>query len=341
MAAPALQTESSAVQSVVDRQAVQDLPLNGRNFFYLVQVQPGVNPGPSNAISSGNRVDDRRQASTLSANGQSDLYNNNMLDGIDNNEAEQGFVGVRPSIDSIAEVRVMTNNYTAELGRAGGAVVNVITRSGGNALHGSAYEYLRNNIFDAKTFYLSPIFPKPKLRQNQFGGSLGGPVIKNRTFFFAAVEELRIITIDQGQPYIRTVPTLFEEQNPGNFSDMSGPVIPPTSLDPIAKAYFKLYPAPNQTATLGSANSCGPGCTQIANNYQNTAPKTQFGTTMDVRLDHRFSDKDTFFGRYSFNPVTTTIGGAFPAVSVNNVNIEPGGGDGNAAPPGHLRRGSI
>ena len=332
VAAPALQTESSAVQSVVDRQAVQDLPLNGRNFFYLVQIQPGVNPGPSSAISGGNRVDDRRQASTLSANGQSDLYNNNMLDGIDNNEAEQGFVGVRPSVDSIAEVRVLTNNYTAELGRAGGAVVNVITRSGGNALHGSAYEYFRNNIFDAKTFYLSPIFPKPKLRQNQFGGSLGGPIIKNRTFFFGAVEELRIITIDQGQPYIRTVPTLFQQQNPGNFSDMGGPVIPPSSLDPIAKAYFKLYPAPNQPASLGSANSCGTGCTQIANNYQSAAPKTQFGTTMDVRLDHRFTDNDTFFGRYSFNPVTTTIGGAFPAVNVNGVNIEPGGGDGNAGP---------
>ena len=332
MNAPILQTESSAVQSVVDQQAVQDLPLNGRNFFNLVQIQPGVNAGPSNAISSGTRVDDRRQSSTVSANGQSDLYNNNMLDGIDNNEAEQGFVGVRPSIDSVAEVRVMTNNYTAELGRAGGAVVNIVTKSGGNALHGSAYEFFRNDIFDAKTFFLSPKLPKPKLRQNQFGGSVGGPIIKNRTFFFGAIEELRTVTVDGGQPYTRTVPTLFQQQNPGDFSDIGGPVIPPTSLDPIAKAYFKLYPAPNQAGTLGSANSCGTGCILIINNYQNVAPKTQFGTTMDLRMDHRFTDNDNFFARYSYNPVTTDIKGAFPVVNLNGLDIEPGGGDGNAGP---------
>ncbi|MGA8029989.1 MAG: carboxypeptidase-like regulatory domain-containing protein, partial [Bryobacteraceae bacterium] len=104
--APLLQTDSSAVQSTVTERAVQDLPLNGRNLTGLVQVQPGVNAGPPNAISSGNRPDDRRPTSAYSANGQSDLFNNNQVDGLDNNEREQGFTGIRPSIDGVSEVRV-------------------------------------------------------------------------------------------------------------------------------------------------------------------------------------------------------------------------------------------
>jgi hypothetical protein len=103
-AAPALQTDSSTIQDVVTEHAVQDLPLNGRNLVGLVQVTAGVNPGPPDAISSGNRPDDRRPSSSYSANGQSDLLNNQMVDGLDNNEREQGFSGVRPSIDAIAEV---------------------------------------------------------------------------------------------------------------------------------------------------------------------------------------------------------------------------------------------
>jgi hypothetical protein len=328
----ALQTESSAVQLVVDQQAVQDLPLNGRNFFSLVHIQPGVNPGPPNAISSGNRPDDRRQSSTISANGQSDLYNNNMVDGLDNNELEQGFIGVRPSIDAISEVRVLTNNYTAEVGRAGGAVVNVITKSGTNALHGSLYEFLRNDLVDARNFFLSPALDKPKYRQNQFGGSLGGPIQKSKTFFFGAIENLRTVTVNGGQPVTTTVPTLFQQQNPGNFSDIGGPIIPVSTLDPIALAYFKLYPAPNQAGALASENACGTGCRQILNNYQAIPIKTQFGTTSDIRVDHRFSDWDNSFVRYSFNPVETTVPGAFPAVEINGLTIYPGGGDTYAGP---------
>ena len=184
---PLLQTDSSTVSSVVTQQAVQDLPLNGRNFINLVTIQAGVNQGPPNAISSGTRPDDRRQSSTVSANGQSDLFNNEMIDGMDNNEREQGFIGVRPSIDAIAEVKVDTNTFTADTGRDAGAVVNIITKTGTNAYHGSVYEFFRNDIFDAKSYGFGNNLPKSEYRQNQFGGSMGGPIKKNKTFFFADV----------------------------------------------------------------------------------------------------------------------------------------------------------
>ena len=110
--APVLQTDSSAIASTVTEKAVQDLPLNGRNYVQLVQITPGANEGGPNGLGSGNRPDDRRQSSSVSANGQSDVINNNLIDGLDNNERFIGTIGVRPSIDAIAEVRVLTNNYT-------------------------------------------------------------------------------------------------------------------------------------------------------------------------------------------------------------------------------------
>lgn len=296
-----LQTESSAVQAVVGEKSVQDLPLTGRNFIGLVQIQPGINPGPPRSIAGGTRPDDRRQSSAFSANGQSDLYNSSQIDGLDNNERQQGFTAVRPSIDGIAEVRVLTNNYTAEVGRPAGAIVNIITKSGANQFHGSAFEYFRNDIFDARDFFA---LTKPKHRQNQFGGSFGGPVIKNKTFFFFDVEESRII---KGLTFTTTVPTLFQRQNPGNFSDVGGPVLPAAAISPIGLQYFNLYPLPNRPGT--------------ANNYTSSPNSTQFGTVVGGRVDHRFGNNDSMFARYSYNPVSSFIPGAFPQVN----GIEPGG----------------
>jgi hypothetical protein len=215
-AAPLLQTDTSSVSSVVTEQSVQDLPLNGRNYINLVTIQPGLNAGPPNAISSGTRPDDRRQPSTVSANGQSDLFNNEMIDGMDNNEREQGFIGVRPSVEAIAEINIDTNVYNAEVGRNAGAVVNIITKSGTNQYHGSAYEFFRNDIFDARDYFAKVgVTNKPEYRQNQFGASIGGPIVKDRTFFFGDVEDLRIV---QGKSSgLLTVPTLYEEQHPGDF----------------------------------------------------------------------------------------------------------------------------
>ncbi len=130
------------MSTTIVQKAVQDLPLNGRNFVQLVQLQPGANEGlQGGGLTSGNELDDRRQTSSLSVNGQSDVLNNQMLDGVDNNERLIGTIGVRPAIDAIGEVRVQTNTYTAEVGRTGGGIVNLITNSGTNSLHGTAFEY--------------------------------------------------------------------------------------------------------------------------------------------------------------------------------------------------------
>lgn len=302
-APPALDTDSSVVSTVVTSQQVENLPLNGRNFVQLAQLSAGANEGTPGAIANGARPDDRRQTASVSVNAQPDTLNNQMVDGLDNFEGTIGTIGVRPSVEAIAEFRVQTSNYPAESGKTPGAVLNLITKSGTNDFHGSAYEFLRNDKLDGRDFFAT-VGPKPEYRQNQFGGSVSGPIKRNRTFFFGDYEALRII---QGTTYTTTVPTLFELKNPGNLSDTGGPVIPASQLNPIALKYFALYPSPNLLGTV--------------NNFSYSPNVTQYSHTADVRVDHHFSDKDNFFVRYTFNKVDTLTPSAFPAVN----GIEPGG----------------
>jgi len=310
---PALETDTSVLSTVVPEQAVQDLPLNGRNFVQLAQLAAGANEGRPEAISNGNRPDDRRQTAAVSVNAQSDTLNNELVDGLDNNSYTIGTIGVRPSIDAISEFRVATNLYPAEVGKSPGAVVNLITKSGTNQLHGSAYEFVRNDMFDARNFF-ARTGRTPEYRQNQFGGSLGGPIRKDKTFFFGDYEGLRIV---QGVTYVNTVPTLFEQQNPGNLSDIGGPVISQSQLSPIALNYFALYPAPNQPGRV--------------NNFVYSPNSTQFSHTFDVRVDQRFSEKNSFFGRYTFNDVTSFTPGSLPPVN----GIQPAG---SASFPGDAKQ---
>lgn len=302
-APPSLETDSSTLSTVVTSRQVQDLPLNGRNFIQLAQLAAGANEATAGAISNGNRPDDRRQTAAVSVDAQSDTLNNQLVDGLDNNEATIGGIGVRPSIDAIAEFRVQTNLYPAEAGKTPGAVINLITKSGTNSFHGTAYEYLRNDIFDGRDFFAT-VGNKPKYRQNQFGGSVGGPIRRNKTFFFGDYEGLRIV---QGTTFTSTVPTLFEEQNPGNLSDIKGPIIPVSQLNPIALKYFALYPAPNLPGTISNF-TYSPNASQSSNTY-------------DGRVDQHFSDKDNFFARYTYNGVNTSTPSALPAVN----GVEPGG----------------
>jgi outer membrane receptor protein involved in Fe transport len=334
-APPSLQTDSSSVASTVSEQAVQDLPLNGRNFINLTQIVPGANEGMPGGLSSGTRPDDRRASSSVSLNGQSDIINDQMIDGMDNNERIIGTIGVRPSIDAIAEVRILTNDFSADSGRAAGAVINVITKSGTNKFHGSVYEFFRNDALNANSYQFGAHNPKVELRQNQFGGSLGGPIWKDRTFFFGDVEFFR--RIQGSAPSTLTVPTLYEEQHPGDFSDakptacalatgsdptqtqtngcvynpnpkttgyLTTPVannaIPTGFIDPVGLDYFKLYPAPN-TGTNGFVGS---------------RPTAQYSTVYDIRVDHKISANDSIFGRYSVNDVFTY---GQPALPVSNV----------------------
>lgn len=305
---PVLQTDSSTVQDVVGERAVQELPLNGRNLESAVQQTAGVNAGSPNAISGGARPDDRRPGFTFVANGQSDLSNDNLVDGLDNNEREQGFSGIHPSLDAIGEVRVLTNNYSADLGRTAGAVVNIITKAGTNEFHGSLYEYLRNDIFDAKDFFANPALGKAEYRQNIFGGSIGGPIMRNRTFFFGDVEANRTI---QGLVSTSTVPTLYEEQNVGDFSDIGGPIVPAGQITPVGLAYFKMYPTPTKAGQI--------------NNYVSQPNKTQYSTSTDDRIDHHFSDRDSIFVRFGYNPVSSLIPGPLPPTKVGGTTLYPSG----------------
>ncbi len=306
-ATPLLQTDSSTLSSTITSQAVQDLPLNGRNFVQLAQQVPGANGGPGNGLTSGNRPDDRRQTSAISVNGQTEVINNQLIDGIDNNERIIGGLGVRPSVDAIAEFTVQTNDYTAEVGRTAGGVINVITKSGSNNFHGSAYEYFRNDKLDAHSYFDQPGSRKPELRQNQYGGSIGGPIIKDKTFFFGDYEGFRQISGQSSQ--ILPVPSLFEEQNPGNFSDRPTAglptVIPTASIDPVGLRYFELYPTPND----GQFSFITPPLV-----------RSQNSSTFDIRVDHHFNDHNLFFARYTYNNVNTFIPGGLPTKTINGPN---------------------
>ena len=256
--APIIQSDSATVGALLPETAVQDLPLNGRNVIGLVRGLPGANEGLPNSLSSGNRPDDRRQTSTVSVNGQNDVVNNNLIDGIDNNERFIGTIGVRPSVDAIAEVKVQTNMYTAETGRTAGAVVNILTKSGTNDFHGSGYGFFRNEKFDAYDYFARRDQPKPRLRQQQWGGSFGGRIIRNRTFFFADYEryhqergvDLREHRADGGDAQRRLLGAAGRRgiviYDPLTSPRMPFPnnVIPANRIDPVAQRFLNLYPVP-------------------------------------------------------------------------------------------------
>lgn len=313
---PALQTDSSSSGDMLGTQSVQDLPLNGRNYVNLLQVAAGVNAGQPSSLQGGNRNNDQRQTGSYSANGMSDFFNNNMVDGQDNNAG--GFIAVRPSVEGIDQIKILTNNYSADLGRAAGAIVNIVTKSGTNEFHGSLFEYLRNDYFNARNYFATS-GPVPELRWNQFGGSIGGPIFKNKTFFFGDVEELRMI---QGTTSLLSVPTAYEmnqflTNGVGDFTDAC-----PASLsaatctaryyvanpNPIAAAYFTMYPHTGQIPGL------------LANNYSGTARKQQNATIMDARIDHHFTQDDLLFVRYAYNPTWTFNGSPFPVQKLPGVS---------------------
>jgi outer membrane receptor protein involved in Fe transport len=328
---PELQSDSSTLGSLINAQAVQDLPLNGRNFIRLAQLAAGANESVQNALSSGNRPDDRRRTSAISVNGQRDFVNNFLVDGMDNNERAIGTMILRPSMDALAEFRVQTNLYSAEVGRTAGGVVNLITKSGTNEFHGSAFEFLRNDKLDAKNFF-APTGPSPQLRQNQFGGSLGGPIRRNKTFFFGDYEGLRI---RQGLVFVNTVPT--EAMKAGNFAGVN-PIFDPLSLraDPITpgRSLRDRFPGDQIPANRMDAPARRiaalyptPQSVSLANNNTNTGARRQRDDTFDTRVDHRFSDQNTFFTRYSFNDTTTYTPPQLPRVG----DIEAGGETGSFA----------
>lgn len=224
--APVLQSQDASVGQVVDQRSVNDLPLNGRNFTFLAQLVQGVNS--PQADTRGNAA-----SGAFSANGFRPAQNNYMLDGIDNNSDTVDFLNgtnyvVLPPVDAIQEFKVQTTNFSAEFGRSGAAVLNASLKSGTNDFHGDVWEFFRNDKLDARDFFehnctggVCTPAPKGELRWNQFGGTIGGPVIKNKVFFFG---DLQFWRLRQGQPQSGTVPTSAEMASLGtataNFQDL-------------------------------------------------------------------------------------------------------------------------
>jgi hypothetical protein len=306
---PALQSQSATVGTLVTEQSVQELPLNGRNFISLAVLPAGASEGAPNFIASGTRADDRRRSSSLSVNAQSPSLNNFLIDGMDDNERFVGVIAVRPSLDSLEEFRVETNLYSAEIGRTSGAVVNMVTKSGTNVIHGSAFEYLRNEKVDAKNFFAGP-GPTPPYKQNSFGGSIGGPIQKDKTFIFGDYEGLRL---RQGITYTSTVPTMPERQgiftgvnrifdpatttqsSPGVYTrqEFQNDIIPRDLLNPQSLKLMSFYPVPTTSS--------------LVNNYSWSPVKSQRDDLFDIRLDRRFSERDNLFGRYTFDDIYTLV----------------------------------
>lgn len=324
-AAPLLQSDSSNLGEVVDSKRIDDLPLNGRFFSRLAVLTAGTAPTPTGA---------RDEATGgFSANGVRPYQNTYILDGMDNNSLSEDLVSqasyvVGPPPDAIAEFRVQTNSMSAEFGRSGGAVLNVNIKSGTNAFHGTLYEFLRNSAMDAKNYYDSGSSPIPPFKQNQFGFSVGGPVEipkvydgKNRTFFFGDYQGTRIRS---SQTTIASVPA--EAWRTGDFSGFQ-PIfdpnttvinpdgsatrqpfpnnqIPASRFDPVAAKLISLFPAPN---VPGSVSPSG-----VSNNFLSNPGDPNDTDQFDIRIDHKISDKDSIFGRFSLSDQNLTPGGPIP-----------------------------
>jgi hypothetical protein len=312
---PLLNTASSDLGTTVVEEQIRALPLNGRNFVVLTRTVPGVtrgNPG-SNIDGAGSLA--WRASASFSANGQRSRDNNYMLDGVDNNETWLQTVVIFPSIEALDEFKLQTSTYSAEFGRSLGGVVNLQIKSGTNEYHGSVFEFLRNDRFDANNWFNNKAGrAKPEFSQHQFGATLGGPIIKDRTFFFADYQGLRITS---GLSYLSTVPS--EKMRQGDFSEINrviydpltgqpfpGNVIPQSRWDPASKNVLEqLYPAPN---TAGSVSSIG----QPINNYLINPELTRDDDQFDVKVDHRLSTNNRFFVRYSYQKTFRDLPATLP-----------------------------
>ena len=309
--APLTRTDSAELGEVIEERAVRELPLNGRNFATLVYLVPGVSAGQVGENLSGASTFNPRGASNFNALGSQANTNAWLVDGIDNNEFTFNTVIVQPTVESVREFKVLTGTFSAEFGRGAG-VVSVSTKSGNNEWHGTVFDYVRNEAFDAKNFFALPTAEKAPLDRHQFGASLSGPIVQNKTFFFVDYAGIRE---DRGQVFVNTVPT--EATRRGDFSNYrdlngnliviydplttrpnpSGPgvirdpfpgnIIPADRLDQVGMNVASIYPLPNS----------GPG---DFNNYTSTVNRTVRDHSFTGRVDHRAGDADSFFVRFSY-----------------------------------------
>jgi hypothetical protein len=320
---PILETQTSSRGAVIDQKQIVELPLNGRDYNQLALLSPGVLPGTPRLASVNFK-------GVLNVNGNRTFNNVFLLDGVDNISYSNSFRGenvqlVQPSIEALQEFKIQTNAYSAEFGRSSGAVVNAVIKSGTNSLRGSVYEFLRDDSLDANNFFSNALgAPKPKRERNQFGVAAGGPIVKNKTFWFGDYEGLRDL---EGIPRVRQVPTAAEKA--GLFStavvdpfaagrpqfsrNAQGQwVIPQSRWDPVGAAIVALIPDPNV-----------PGSTIYASTPVTDTRQDQF----DVRLDHQFTNNVSAFGRYSFVDTLTFRPAPLPGLGEGSFNDAFGSND--------------
>jgi hypothetical protein len=329
---PLLQTSSSELGTTVKAEQIEALPLNGRNFVNLTRTLPGVLRGIPGANIDGAGSLAWRASASFSANGQRTRDNNFMLDGVDNNETWLQTVVIFPSVDALDEFKLQTSTYSAEFGRSLGGVVNLQIKSGTNQLRGSGFEFHRDDAFDANNFFNNRAGRgKPQFTQNQFGGTLGGAIFKDKTFFFGDYQGHREL---QGQTFLSTVPSAAMRR--GDFSELTriiydpqtgqpfqGNVIPDGRIDPVARAILsQLYPEPNTAGTRQSASG------QTISNYLINPIKERQDNQFDVKVDHNLTATNRFFTRYSFEkthrlqPATLPHGDAGATFGAGDGNIK-------------------
>jgi outer membrane receptor protein involved in Fe transport len=308
--APIVQLASSAVSDLVDPNTIVELPLNGRDWTQLASLQPGVDTVQTQVQTGGTTSRGKRgDGVQMTISGTRSQLNNYRLDGISVMDYVNGSpgsaLGVALGVDAIAEFSVLTANYSAEYGRTAGGVVNATTRSGTNQIHGTAYWFLRDEGFDAKNFFDNAI---PPFHRNQFGGSVGGPIQKDKTFFFFDYEGIREVL---GATSVDNVPS--QAARAGNLCSIPTGVTPnctPTTVtvSPLVAPYLAFWPLPN-------SGLVGNGDTGIFKTSNTSRSSENFET---ARIDHKFSDKDSIFGTWFYDKASITIPEALDNVIVGN-----------------------
>src|SRR5437762_6807094 len=305
-----VQTTTSVVGKVVDEQQILELPLSGRNFADLGLLTPGVTT----------RGQGTSAGTSFYVHGQRNDANNFLLDGTSDNSLEGNALQARPNVDAVQEFKIQTSNFSAEFGRNTGSVVNVVTKSGTNSLRGSGWEFARSDKFQAKNYFATT--EPPPLKFNQFGGTLGGPIVRNRTFLFGSYEGYRE---DRGLTRQTIVATAAERG--GDFSLLSKPLIDPETglafagnripqgrISPAATKLLALMPLPNI-----------PGVSARNNNYVSSPEMKNHYNQYMGRVDHTFSDKWTLFYRHFLqdSDVFNPFQGASPAnyIGFSNTNV--------------------